>query len=66
MCVLACGLELKWSQDKSICQVFTCFVYVLMMCQTGGGALQRVQNFILVEGLQIEFFGHYQVRKALG
>ena len=30
-CVLACRLELKWSQDKSIRKVFTCFVCVLMM-----------------------------------
>ena len=27
-----------------------------MMCQTGGGALERVQIFILAEGLKIEFF----------
>ena len=53
MCVLACRLELKWSQDKPIRKVFTCFV-----CgQTGGGALERVQIFILAEGLKIEFFG---------
>ena len=65
MCVLACRLELKWSQDKSIHKVFTCFVCVLMMCQTGGGALERVQIFILAEGLKIDFFfGHYQVEKA--
>ena len=27
---LACRLELKWSQDKSIHEVFTCFVCVLI------------------------------------
>ena len=30
MCVLASRLDLKWSQDKSICEVFTCFVCVLI------------------------------------
>ena len=30
----------------------------------GGGALERVENFILAEGLKIEFFWHYQVEKA--
>ena len=64
MCVLACGLELKLSQDKSICKVFTCFVCVLMMW-SDGGALERVQIFILAEGLKVEFFGHYQVEKAV-
>ena len=57
MCVLACRLGLKWSQDKSIRKVFTCFVCVLMMWSAGGGALERVQIFILAEGLKIEFFG---------
>ena len=28
MCILAHRLELKWSQDKPICKVFTCFVWV--------------------------------------
>ena len=37
-----------------------------MMCQTGGGALERVQIFILAERLKIEFFLHYQVKKAVG
>ena len=38
-----------------------------MMCQTGGGALERVQIFILAEGLKIEFFFlHYQLKKAVG
>ena len=58
MCVLACRLELKWSQDKPICKVFTCFVCVLMMWSDWcGGPLERVQIFILAEGLKIEFFG---------
>ena len=37
------------------------------MCgQTGGGALERVQIFILAEGLNVEFFGiSYQVEKAV-
>ena len=37
-----------------------------MMCQTGGGALERVQIFILAERLKIEFFLQYQVKKAVG
>ena len=37
-------------------EVFNCFVCVLMMRQTRGGALERVQIFILAEGLKIEFF----------
>ena len=57
MCVLACRLELKWSQDKSIRKGFTYFVCVLMMWSEWGGALERVQIFILAEGLKIEFFG---------
>ena len=74
MCVLACRLELKWSQDKSIRKVFTCFVCVftvLMMwsdwgtCQGNTLALERVQILILAEGLNIEFFWHYQVQKAV-
>ena len=47
MCVLACRLELKWSQDKSIRKVFTCFVCVLMMWSGWGWGLERVQIFIL-------------------
>ena len=47
MCVLACRLELKWSQDKSIRKVFTCFVCVCG--QSGGGAFERVQILILAE-----------------
>ena len=31
--------------------------FCLGMKLTGGGALERVQIFILVEGLKIEFFG---------
>ena len=52
MCVLACRLEWKWSQDKSTRKVFT-----------GGGALERVQIFILPEGLKIEFFGIIRYKK---
>ena len=55
MCVLACRLELKWSQDKSIRKVFTCFVCVCV--DVVSGALERVQIFILAEGLKIEFYG---------
>ena len=42
-------MELKWSQDKSICTVFTCFVDDVV-----GQRLERVQTSILAEG-------HYQV-----
>ena len=63
--VLACRLELKWSQDKSTSKVFTCFVCVcvcvcvLMIGQTaaGGRAMERVQISILAKGRKIEFFG---------
>ena len=34
--------------------------------QTGGGALEMVQNFNLAEGLKIEFFWHYQVYRESG
>ena len=57
MCVLACRLELKWSQDKSIHKVFTCFVCVLMMWSDWGWSLGEGANFILAEGLKIGFFG---------
>ena len=62
MCVLACRLELKWSQDKSIRNVFTCFVCVLMMGSDWGGALEKVQILILAEGVKME---HYQAEKAV-
>ena len=55
MCVLACRLKLKWSQDKPTCKVFTSFVCVLLIWSDWGGALERVQIFILAEGLKIEF-----------
>ena len=45
MCVLACRLELKWSQDKSIRKVFTCFVCVLMMWSDWGWSLGEGANF---------------------
>ena len=45
MCVLACRLELKWSQDKSIRKVFTCFVCVLMIWSDWGWSLGEVENF---------------------
>ena len=46
--MLACTLELKWSQDKSMRKVFTCFVCVDdVRGQTWGGALERVHIFIL-------------------
>ena len=57
MCVLACRLESKWSQDKSIHKVFYGFVYMLICGQTGSGALERVQTFILAEGLKLSFWG---------
>ena len=50
MCVVACRLELKWSQDKSIRKV------LWMHCQTWGGALEKEQIFILAEGLKIKLF----------
>ena len=50
MCVLACRLELKGSQDKSIREFF------YLSC-VWGGAFDRVLIFILAEGLKIEFFG---------
>ena len=56
MCVLTFRLEVKWSQDKSICKVFTCFVHVLLMwLDFESGALERVQIFILAKGIKIEF-----------
>jgi len=45
-------MELKWSQDKSICTCFACW-----WCgQTEGGALERVQISVLAEELNIDFF----------
>ena len=52
MCVLACRLELKWSQDKSIRKVFTCFVCVLMMWSDWGWSLGEGANYYLAEGLK--------------
>ena len=45
--------------------LLNCLACVLTMCQTGGRPLERVQIFILTEGLKIEFFWHYQVEKAV-
>ena len=46
MCVLACRLEVKWSQDKSIISKgFTCFVCVLMMWSDWGWSLEENANF---------------------
>ena len=55
MCVLACRLESKCSQDKSICKVF----YLICVCVDDVVRLgvERVQIFILAEGLKIESFG---------
>ena len=41
-------LELKWSQDKSISNVFTCFVCLLMMCSDWGLSLEEGVNFSVV------------------
>ena len=57
--VLTCrtGSEVVPGQIHTAVMKFSinCFVCVLM-CQTGGGALERVQIFILAEGLKIEGF----------
>ena len=48
----------KWSQDKSIFKVFTCFMCVLKMwsdCE--GGALVRVHIFIVAKGQKLELSG---------
>ena len=37
-----------------------------MIGQTGGGALERVQLFILAEGLKIELFGIIRWRMQFG
>ena len=66
MCVLACRLELRWSQDKSMRKVFTHFVCVLMMWSDWGWSLGEGASFILVEGLKIEFFGIIRWRKQFG
>ena len=47
MC-FASRLELKWSQDKSISNVFTCFVCLLMMCLDWGWNLEEGVNFSVV------------------
>ena len=61
MCVLACRLELKWSQDKSIC------VCVLMWSGWGWSLGEaRVQILILAElGTKNWVFWHYQIDKAV-
>ena len=42
MCVLPCTLELKWSQDKSICEVFTLTcVCVDDVVRVGGGKVEK-------------------------
>ena len=66
MCVLACRLELKLSQDKSVHKVFTCFVCVLMMWSDWGWSLGEGAHFILAEGLKSEFFGIIRYRKQFG
>ena len=50
---LVCRMELKWSQDKSICTVFTCLICVYVD-DVVRQRLERVQTSILAEG-------HYQV-----
>ena len=55
MCILACRLELKWSQDNPYV-TFLPVLCVLMMWSDWGGALERVQIFILAEKLKIECF----------
>ena len=45
MCVLAVRLELKWSQDKSICKSFTCFVCVDDMVRLGVWSLGKDTSF---------------------
>ena len=65
MCVLACRLELKWSQEKSIFKVFTCFVSVLMMRSDWGWNLGEGANFYLAEGLKIEFLALSCIEKAV-
>ena len=63
---LACRLELKWSQDKSMRNVFTWFVCVLMMWSDWGWGLGEGANFYFSWGTKIEvFWGHYQVEKAI-
>ena len=60
MCVLAGRLALKRSQDKSIHNVFTCFVCVLTMWSDWSWwYLGESANFILIEG----YFWHYQVQR---
>ena len=60
-----CRLELKLSQDKSICKFLIDFCVCVDDVVRLGGALQRVQIFILTEGLKIKFVWHYQLEKAV-
>ena len=53
---MACNLELKWSQDKSIHRLFIVLCIYVDDVQMVGRALEDVQVFILVEGLKIEGF----------
>ena len=62
---LACRLELKWSQDKSIRKVFTCFVCVLMMWSDWGWSLGEGANFYFSWGTKNWVFWHYQLEKAV-
>ena len=63
MCVWP--VDWNWSGPKT--NPYVKFLLVLCLCwwcgQTGGGAFERVQIFILAEGLKIEFLGLMRQRK---
>jgi len=52
---LSCIMEFNACHDKSIRSFLTCSVCLLVMGHSVGWALERVQIFILIEGLKIEF-----------
>ena len=67
MCVLPCGLELKWFNDKSLCEVCTCFVCVCVDNVVRQGVEPwKGCNFILDEGLKISCFGIIRQREQFG